>query len=52
MFYIFAVLGGVWSTHVEIHFASSLAYEGIRPTHVEINFMSSLALDGFVRHKL
>jgi len=51
---------GVWSTHVEIHFVSLLAWEGfgqhmlggVFSSHVEINFVSSLVWDGFGQHML
>ena len=37
---------GVRSTHVEMHFLSSLACERLLSTHDEINFVSSQAWEG------
>jgi hypothetical protein len=54
---VLAGMGGVWSTQVELHFVSSLAWDesffvladmkGIWLTHVEINTVSSLAWEVF-----
>jgi hypothetical protein len=46
-FCVLACMGGVWSTHMETHVVSSLAWDGFGITKVEIFFVSSLAWDGF-----
>ena len=53
-------IGGVWSTQVEVHFVSSLAFKtfcvlagivGVCSTHVELHFVSLLAWEVFGQHK-
>ena len=42
----------VWSTHVEIHFVSSLAFDGNCSSHVDMLFVFTQAYEGIGQHML
>ena len=51
-FWVFAGMGSVWSTQVELHFFVLLVMGRVCSTQVEIHFVSPLTWDGFGQHNL